>query len=243
MAFTHEQETNFEIRANRLLKYLKKDIRHNRDYIPRPFIVEVTGSPSAGKTTTIVEIDKFFRRMDFSVWKPQEGAEVIRYITRDTPVYNARTGLYALTNVIDQAWGHQHDLVIFDRALFDAHVWMMYWEEKGKLSKERKQLFQQFFLDPFWANYIDAAFFMICDPELAIIRERENALTQKLGETTNLKTVTSLVNRYKEAYEVLSPSYPNLHLFDTTNVNKQEMSGHIAEYILSALEAKNLNGS
>ncbi len=237
------QEARFEEKAKRLLEYLKAHIRYDHGFIPRPFFVEITGSPSAGKTTTITELDKFFRRMGFRVWRPQEGAEVIRHINRDTPVYNVRTGLYALSLLLDLSRGHQYDLVIFDRAIFDAHVWMMYWEEKQKLSTEEMRLIQGFFLNRLWTSDIDAAYFMVCDPEVAMRRELRIALSQKLGETTNPKTITSLIARYRAAYDTLSPSHPNLHLVDTTSLGEQEMVSSMAEHILSALEAKKLNGS
>ncbi|MFA6364847.1 MAG: AAA family ATPase [Candidatus Paceibacterota bacterium] len=243
MTITQDQEALFEVKAKRLLQYLKSNIRYDKEFMPRPFFIEITGSPSAGKTTTITELDKFFRRMGFRVWRPQEGAEVIRHITRDTPVYNIRTGLYALSLLLDLSRGHQYDLVIFDRAIFDAYVWMMYWEEKQKLLPREKELYQNFFLSRLWINEIDAAYFMVCNPEDAMQRELRIALSQKAGETSNPKTIATLVSRYEAAYKVLSPTNPNLHLLNTTTLGEQEMVSTIAEQILSTLEAKNLNGS
>ncbi|RJQ29628.1 hypothetical protein C4565_01885 [Candidatus Parcubacteria bacterium] len=243
MTVSSKQEAYFEKKAKQLLEYLKSNLRYDREVIPRPFFIEITGSPSAGKTTTITELDKFFRRMGFRVWKPQEGAEVIRHITRDTPIYNVRTGLYALSLLLDLSRGHQYDLVIFDRAIFDAYVWMMYWEEKGKLSKEERELMQLFFLNRLWIDEIDAAYFMICDPEEAMRRELRIALSKKTGETSNPKTITTLVERYKTAYTTLSPTHENLYLFNTTKLGEQEMVSAIAEQILETLEKKNLQNN
>src|SRR3989344_3657761 len=120
----------YEEKAHRILAYLKKDVRHDHSFLPRPFFVEFLGSPSAGKTTAITEMDKFLRRMGFRVLRPQEGAEVIRHIPRTTPLYNIRTGLYALSLLIDESYGHLYDIIIFDRCVFDAYCWMMYWLEK-----------------------------------------------------------------------------------------------------------------
>lgn len=233
-----EQERYFEEKAKCLLEYLKSPMRFDITTIPRPFIIEFTGSPSAGKTTTITELDKFFRRMGFRVWKPQEGAEVIRHITRDTPVYNIRTGLYALSLLLDLSRGHQYDLVIFDRAIFDAYVWMMYWEEKNKLSTAEKEIIQQFFLNPLWKKEIDIAYFLICDPEETMRRELRIALSHKLGETTNPEMVKKLINRYKSAYEVLGPENPNLHLIDTSVLGEQDMVSTIAKHALEVLTKK-----
>jgi thymidylate kinase len=234
----HENGPLFERKAEQILAYLKQHVRYGNGFLPRPFFIEITGSPSSGKTTTITEFDKWFRRMGFRVLRPQEGAEVIRHIGRDTPLYNIRTGLYALEMLIDLSSGHQYDLVIFDRGIFDAYCWMLYWLEKGKLSPEETEMIQQFFLSRFWMPHIDVAYFMICDPRIAMERELRIALSDKLGETTNPETVTRLVGRYKAAYQTLSPTNPQLHLIDTTAMTEQEMVEFVGQKTLDILESK-----
>lgn len=233
-----DRENAFEQQAQKILTYLKSNVRYDESFLPRPFFLEFAGSPSAGKTTTITELDKFLRRQGFRVWRPQEGAEVIRHIERTTPLYNIRTGIYALTLLIDNSVGHLYDVVIFDRCIFDAYCWMEYWQEKGKLSWIEKKLIQQSFLFRLWQDKIDAAYFMVCEPEEALERELRIALSQKLGETTNPATIKTLVERYKSAYETLSPKYQQLHLIDTTNINEQTMVEVIAREILNIFEKK-----
>ena len=234
----HEKGPLFEAQASQILEYLKQHVRYDHSFLPRPFFVEITGSPSAGKTTTITEFDKWFRRMGFRVLRPQEGAEVIRHIGRDTPLYNIRTGLYALQMLIDLSAGHQYDLVIFDRGIFDVYCWMLYWKEKEKLSPEKTELIQQFFLLELWLPKIDAAYFMICDPKVAMERELRIALSDKLGETTNPETVRKLVSRYRTAYDTLRPQFPQLRLIDTTEMSEQDMVEYVGQHTLNILESK-----
>lgn len=237
-----EQEKDFDDKAQILHAYLKTNIRYDNKFLPRPFFLEFTGSPSAGKTTTIKELDKLFRRLAFRVLCPQEGAEVVRNIGRETPLYNLSTGIYALKLLNNLASGHEYDIVIFDRCVFDVYCWLMYWEGKGKLSESEKELYQDFFLSRFWMDKIDVAYFMTSDPDIAMGREQRIALTEKLGETTNPKTIETLVRRYKTAYEKLSPSYPQLHLLDTTEMDEQTMVRQIATNVLNLLEQKTKNG-
>ncbi len=231
-------ENLFEQKAQSILAYLKSHLRYDQNFLPRPFFLEFTGSPSSGKTTTITELDKFLRRQGFRVLRPQEGAEVIRHIDRSTPLYNIRTGIYALIQLVDFSAGHPYDIVIFDRCIFDAYCWMMYWFERGQLSEEEKNIIQQFFLSRFWADKIDAAFFMVCDPDVAIERELRIALSQKLGATTNPETIKSLISRYTKAYQFLSPQHPQLSLINTTHMGEEEMIKKIANLILDILEKK-----
>jgi len=234
------QENLFEQKAQKILKYLKSPARYDGKFMPRPFFFEFTGSPSSGKTTTITELDKFFRRQGFRVWRPQEGAEVIRHIERTTPLYNIRTGLYAWTLLVDNSVGHLYDIVVFDRCIFDAYCWMEYWSEKNKLTPEEKLFIQNFFVFRLWVDKIDVAYFMVCDPTTAMKRELRIALSEKLGETTNPQTIKTLVERYKSAYETLSPLHPQLNLIDTTEWDEKTMIEHIANHALNTLEQKAL---
>ncbi len=237
-----EKEALFERKAKTILEYLKSDLRYDERFLPRPFFLEFTGSPSAGKTTTITELDKFFRRQGFRVLRPQEGAEVIRHIPRTTPLYNIRTGLYALTQLIDLSQSHAYDIVIFDRCVFDVYCWMMYWEEKEKLNERERNLIQSFFLSRFWSDKIDAAYFMVADPDAAMRRELRIALSSKLGETTNPATIRTLVERYEGAYRQLSPKFPQLQILNTTRITEQGMVEQIAMNVLNILEQKAKNG-
>jgi thymidylate kinase len=236
-----DKEKAWEEYARILYAHLKTNIRYDRKFLPRPFFLEFTGSPSSGKTTTITELDKVFRRQGLRVLRPQEGAEVIRHIGRDTPVYNIRTGLYALQQLIDFSNGHQYDIVIFDRCIFDVFCWMMYWEGKGKLREDEKSLIQSFFLSRFWAHEIDAAYFMVANPEVAMSRELRIASSKKMGETTNPQSIATLVERYTRAYERLSPQYPQLHFLDTSNLSEQEMIDRITAEVFEILKQKAQN--
>lgn len=234
------KQNPLEKKAQKILEYLKSHIRYDDGFLPRPFFLEFTGSPSAGKTTTITELDKFLRRQGFRVLRPQEGAEVIRHISRSTPLYNLRTGLYALSLLVDLSHGHQYDVVIFDRCIFDAYCWMLYWKEKNQLTDDETKLIQAFFLSPFWTAALDAVFFMVCSPKTAMERELRIALSRKLGETTNPQTIKSLAARYRYAYKQLRPDNPNLHLIDTTRMDETSMVEKVAGVVMDALEKKAL---
>ncbi len=227
-----------EAQAKRILEYLKAHIRYDNGFMPRPFFVEFTGSPSAGKSTTIVELYKFLRRLGFRVYKPLEGAEEIQHIPRTTPVYNVRTGLYALSILLDESYKHTYDIVLLDRGIFDTYAWMMYWRDKEKITGPQEDLIQRFFLSPFWVDSIDAAYFMVCSPEEAMRRELRIALSERLGETTNPASITKLVDRYRRAYELLHDKHPQLELVDTTAMDESSMVELIGTKLLASLERK-----
>ncbi len=231
--------SRLELMVDQLHGYLRTDIRYGESFLPAPFMIEFTGSPDAGKTTCIKELDKFLHRSDFRVYIPQEGAEAIRHIHRKTPEYNIRTGLYALTMLMDYAHSHTYDIVIFDRAIFDAYTWMIYWQDKGLISPEERELHQRFFLSNPWADRIITSYVVTCDPEEAVRRgQRIAASKTKLGESSNPESVRKSVARYNQMFQELSPRFPQLQLVDTTKMGEEEMIAHITTTTMETLVAK-----
>ncbi len=126
----------------------------------------------------------------------------------------------------------------FDRCAFDAYCWMMYWQAKNQLTNEEVALYQQFFLSRFWIDKLDAAYFVVCDPDEAMKRSKEVSLTDRLGNFTNPQTIQVLVDRFQQAYRDLSPRFPQLRIVDTSGMDKQSMVEHFANEILAAMERK-----
>jgi len=60
-------EQLFEQKAKSILAYLKSRLRYGNGFLPRPFMIEFTGPPSAGKSTTIKELYDFLRPLGFKV--------------------------------------------------------------------------------------------------------------------------------------------------------------------------------
>ncbi|MEK7118396.1 MAG: hypothetical protein AAB869_02190 [Patescibacteria group bacterium] len=227
-----------QLMVEQLHGYLRTDLRYGEHFLPAPFMLEFTGSPDSGKTTCIKELDKLLHRSNFRVFIPQEGAEVIRHIGRDTPEYNIRTGLYALNMLMDFAHGHMYDIVIFDRSIFDAYTWMIYWEDKKLLSEKERQTIQDFFLSRLWTDRIVTSYVVVCEANEAVRRGQRIAVSESLGQSSNPESIQKSIARHERMYAELSPRYPQLHLVDTTTMDEKTMVEHIATTTMEALLAK-----
>jgi predicted ATPase len=219
-------------RAEAVLKQRKS----HSDFL-RPLFIELTGSPSSGKTTIKKILDTFFRRRGYRVAVPQEGAEIVRDVSRKRPTYNLCTGFYALACMMDFASSPHYDLVIFDRAIYDAFSWMDYWFRKEGLDEVEMQRIQDFFTHAKWRGTIDAAFIVNAAPEAVAVREREINLTEEDGATTNPATIAMLIDIYRKTYERFG-STEHIRLIDTTSLSKKEMAFQVLEHALDGFERR-----
>ena len=212
--------------------------RHLLEDLPRPHIIEFTGTPDSGKTTIINGVDSFLRNHGFRVRRPQEGAEVFRHISRKTPLYNMTTGAYGLQNVADATYSRDHDFILLDRALYDAYNWMVFWRNKAKLTPWETKEFQTLFTHPFGLSNIDLCFYVVCRPEEAMRRARSDAsvsFESPDGSYTNEKTIAELIETCDEGYKDMCLKSRPVHWLDTTKISKSEMFEIVFEKVFESM--------
>jgi hypothetical protein len=128
--------------------------------------------------------------------------------------------------------------VIFDRSIFDAYTWMIYWEKKGLLSTTERDTIQNFFLSRFWTARIVTSYIVLCEADEAVRRGQRIAASDNLGASSNPESIRKSVERHQQMFAELSPRYPQLHLVDTTHMDEKTMVEHIATTTMEALLAK-----
>lgn len=203
----------------------------------RPLMIEVTGTPDSGKTSIIVTLERFFSQNGWKVWNPPEGAEITKLVSRKNHLYNIKTGIYALGELLENANSHNYHLVIFDRAIYDAFCWQKYWLNKGKLSAKQTEINQQFFMQPLIARLIDGCFFMVCSPEEIARRKNLWDLRMQESEISNPRSSKNLINIWKESFELFNKEGRPVSLVDTTNMAPLDMGRHVLEKTLYFAES------
>lgn len=233
-----ELQQSAQIVLDRMKEFLRRD--HGTD-LPRPQIIEFTGTPVSGKTTCINSVDDFLRRSGFRVMRPQEGAEAVRGIPRDSPRYNIATGIYALQIVLGAMYDRNHDVVLLDRGLHDAHAWMLYWQYKNQLIGTDKQMFQQFFSHPLYLNAIDTCFYIFCGVDEVNRRKQEGFAgdyrpTGK-GSFTSPEAIELLHTVFTASLQDFALS-GNTIAMDTTKLTKAQMFNVVYAVILAHMDRR-----
>ena len=139
-----------------------------RQQVPRPYFVEFAGTPKSGKSTCIDTVGHFFRRNDYKVLAPTEGASkrTPYYLKEDLVSFNVWSACYALTHILEGLHGSDEFRIAFlDRGLFDALAWFELLGAEGDIDAVQRDTIQKFLLMDKWRSVIDAVFLFRTDPE------------------------------------------------------------------------------
>lgn len=111
-----------------------------------PFMVEFSGTPEAGKTTTINMVSNILRSKDYNVLILRESAESLpKEIEKGT--FHANMWMHFITQAGILRYFHSDaDIVLIDRGLVDSEFYGQKFLEEGGCTKEEYDEFEKTFL-------------------------------------------------------------------------------------------------
>jgi predicted NUDIX family phosphoesterase/thymidylate kinase len=168
-------------RAADLLTILRKQSR-------RAFVLELTGTPKAGKSTSVVTLQTFFKEAGYQVHLLKERAADCPLPMKGHFFFNAWTMATMLAEVLET---HETnvDLLILDRGFFDALVWLELQMRRDQVTKEEKKAFSEFVTLERWRSLVDVTVIMKVSPEKALDREHHNQIVHRFGSMMNPKAL------------------------------------------------------
>lgn len=148
----------------------------------RPVFVEFSGTPKAGKTTSVDKIERFLRHNGFKVVRLTEKASAAPIRNKDYILFNVWTACTTLAQIAEEYDRCDSHFVLVDRGLFDALWWFEWMHMTGKITDtEKKRIWDFLTLDP-WLRAIDVVLVMKASPDKAMVRERDDLPTDKEGK-------------------------------------------------------------
>lgn len=164
-----------------LEKILKRQAR-------RPFVLEITGTPKAGKTTLISLVEGFLRDAGWRVHILTERAGACPLPMKGHFLFNTWTSGTMLAGLID-AVDRDVDLVILDRGVFDALIWLEIQNQQGQVSRAEVKAFEAFVMLERWRSFSDATCTITVDPQLSMERENQRRLLPRTGSVMNERSL------------------------------------------------------
>lgn len=208
----------------------------------RPIFIEFSGTPKSGKSTCIDIVSHFFRRLNYRVLSPSEGASrrTPHHLRADLVAFNTWSASYALTLILESLYDpYKYQLVILDRGLFDALAWFQLMLNRDQITLETCDQIHNFLLIDKWRSIIDEVFLFTVDTDTSMVRENQNALIDEPGTAMNPAFLQDLNAAYSLVSEKYSNGFRHFELIDTSssqNTTPQITAAQVAGLILDRFD-------
>ncbi|XXY51968.1 hypothetical protein WME91_12575 [Sorangium sp. So ce269] len=160
-------------KARALLPILRRQAR-------RPYIVELAGTPKAGKTTALHVLHRFLKDCGYHVQEMRERAGDCPIAMKGHFFFNTWTTTTMLASMIESLES-EADVLLLDRGIFDAIVWLESQNRDHQLSPEEYDVFRRFVLLDRWRSLTDLTCVFKVSPDMALQRENKDLLIQRAG--------------------------------------------------------------
>lgn len=205
----------------------------------RPIVIEFCGSPKSGKSSCINSLNLFLKRNGFKTGIVTEQASICPIKDKHNPTFNTWTvnsTISELNALLDPRRSEQLDIVICDRAIFDALCWFNWMFNKGTLEKEEYKIITDYITLARWSNKIDLVYVFVADPQVSINREYAHLLTRKLGSIMNIPTLCEYQECINLAKNEFGDKFRMIQQIDTSELDQNAVSKEVTHSILEKLK-------
>lgn len=162
----------------------------------RAFVLELTGTPKAGKTSTIRLLETFFKTCGWRVHVVKERAAECPIPMKGHFFFNTWTTCTMMAEVLETA-DREYDLVIVDRGFFDALIWLELQRSRQQVDTLEASIFEDFVTLERWRRLVDLTIVLSVAPAVAIEREGHDRLLPRRASLMNESSLRS----FNEALE------------------------------------------
>jgi predicted NUDIX family phosphoesterase len=186
----------------------------------KPVVLEFAGTPKAGKTTTIGQLQTFLKRCGFRVKVVVERASVCPIRDKKHFNFNVWTACTTLSQILEHTQeppnNEDPQILILDRGLFDSICWLTLMDRLSRIRTVDREAIEEFLLIDDWRRRITGVVVMTASPEVALEREQGYLPVETKGSIMNrevlaqtLTTTRDCVDRLKEKFRIFQVDTSN----------------------------------
>ncbi len=188
----------------------------------KPIIIEVSGTPNAGKTMALSRLETILKR-HFSLPTKviYEAAKLCPIKDKYSPLFDYWTANTTINRLLDSI-SKGHKLIICERGIFDAISWLTTYSYDKLISKENLQKTTDFYFLSEWAQFLEYLFVMKCSVQTSIQREAVDGLLTSEGTIVNEQTLVKLEKGISIAINNNADKIKNYSILDTSELSQEE---------------------
>ncbi|MCB2262800.1 MAG: hypothetical protein LGR52_07670 [Candidatus Thiosymbion ectosymbiont of Robbea hypermnestra] len=185
--------------------------------IAYPKIIELFGLPRTGKTTTAHALYKYYTDKGKKTHLIKERASVCPVKDKLSPLFNLWTTSAYLKEYVEET-ENKCSIIISDRGIIDASIWIASFNTDGVYSKEYEAVMGLLDYDLIRQSVLLAAYFT-ADIEVVLDREYKGLVGMRNGRILNEETLIRYIHSYHNLYNRFPAPIEEI---DTTRITQKE---------------------
>lgn len=212
--------------------------------LPKPFVIEFSGTPRTGKTTTINNLYDFFKKGGFNVSLVEEFTTSEIYKEKFKSKFDQMSlgdGNIAIIEEVyrqlQNAISSGKEIILIDRSINDRQMWNYRRFIRGNMSEEQYLTARDKFSE-ISKKLIDFLVITYADPIISLKRDYLSSLALEPRRFLNVDNIKEYNNSLNELQELFSESVDSMTFIDTSDMNLNDVSIEVTSQILPVMRKK-----
>lgn len=212
--------------------------------LSKPFVIEFSGTPRTGKTTTINNLYDFFKKGGFNTAIIEEFTtsryykEVFKQKYKNAHSVESNIAIIEeVTRQLEEALNSDKEIILIDRSINDRQIWNYTRYTRGEMPEEIYQEAREKY-SAISSKLIDFLVVTYADPITSLKRDYNSSLALEKRNFLNIDNLNEFNHSLKDLQELLETSVDDSILLDTSSIGMDEVSIEIASQIMPAMRKK-----
>ena len=225
---------------------MKMELQRLKKLCPleKSFVIEFSGTPRTGKTTTINNLYDFFKKGGFSISIIEEFTtskyfkEVFKQKYKDSSKLDSNLAIIEETvKQLQDEINTNKDIIIVDRSINDRQIWNYIRYKKNDMDIKMYNELQLKYKE-ISKELIDVLVITYADPITSLKRDYNSSLALEKRSFLNNENITEYNDSVKDLKELFENSVNSLILVDTSNINMNDLSIKVACEVMNVMRNK-----
>lgn len=212
--------------------------------LPKPFVIEFSGTPRTGKTTTINNLYDFFKKGGFDVSVIEEFTTSKIYKEKFKNKFDQMNLGDSNIAIIEEVYRQLQnaiasgkEVILIDRSINDRQMWNYRRFINGDMSEEQYYTARDKF-SGISKELIDFLVITYADPLISLKRDYLSSLALEPRRFLNIDNIKEYNNSLNALQGLFCKSVDSMAFLDTSNMNMNEVSIEVASQILPVMRKK-----
>ena len=212
--------------------------------LSKPFVIEFSGTPRTGKTTTINNLYDFFKKGGFNTAVIEEFTtsryykEVFKQKYKDVSSTESNMAIIEeVTRQLEEALNSDKEIILIDRSINDRQIWNYRRYIRGDMPEESYQEAREKY-SAISSKLIDFLVITYAEPLTSLKRDYNSSLALEKRNFLNIDNLNEYNRSLKDLQELFETSVDDSILLDTSSMGMDKVSIEIASQIMPAMRKR-----